>query len=143
MWGVGHVLLVSSIREGLNLNPFEYIWAREHIGEGVKTGSVMILSQFSGCSRVFSGSIRVNPWKIEEVADAMKVAVLMSNAERQKRHRHNLQQVKTHSIRKWARALLQDIRRARLDDNAIYESCGFLIGQRLVKLNADFSRLDV
>jgi len=143
VWGIGHVLMVSSIREGLNLNPFEYIWTREHNGEGKKSGSVMILSQFSGCSRVFSGALRVNPWKIEEVADAILAAVKMTPAERTRRHQYDLAQAKTHGIRRWASALLQDIRRARLDDSAIYESCGFLLNQRLVKLNADFSRLDV
>lgn len=57
------VLLDTSANAGLNLMPFEFITAHH---DDSKSHSSVIVSEFSGCSRVLLGSIRVNPWNTVE-----------------------------------------------------------------------------
>jgi trehalose-6-phosphate synthase len=38
---------------------------------------VVMLSEFTSCMRVLRGAVRINPWKVDEVAAAM-VMVLVS-----------------------------------------------------------------
>ncbi|GLJ28764.1 hypothetical protein SUGI_0567020 [Cryptomeria japonica] len=48
--------------------------------------SMLVVSEFIGCSPSLSGAIRVNPWNIEAVADAINAALTMPVAEQQLRH---------------------------------------------------------
>ena len=43
-------------------------------------------AEFVGCSPSLSGAIRVNPWSIDAVADAMYSAIKTSTEHRQLRH---------------------------------------------------------
>lgn len=52
-------LLDSCIRDGLNLNPFEYFCCRSK-----EDHTAAILSEFTGCSRALASPIRVNPWNV-------------------------------------------------------------------------------
>eukprot|EP00605_Chrysophyceae_sp_TOSAG23-4_P000075 GSChrysophyteH1.ASY1.ANO1.77.1 assembled CDS len=55
---VADVFLVTSLREGLNLQPLEYIYARKDLSHA----GVVVASEFSTCSSLLSGSLRVNPF---------------------------------------------------------------------------------
>ncbi|KFG41965.1 trehalose-phosphatase, partial [Toxoplasma gondii GAB2-2007-GAL-DOM2] len=57
LFTAGDCFLDTSIRDGLNLNPFEFICCHKDNVTGV------ILSEFTGCSRALASAIRVNPWK--------------------------------------------------------------------------------
>lgn len=72
LYAVSDVCLVSSTRDGMNLVSYEYIATqRENHG-------VMILSEFTGAAQSLNGSIVVNPWNTEELANAILEAVTMS-----------------------------------------------------------------
>lgn len=60
----------------------------------------MIISEFMGCSRSLSGVIRVNPWSLEEISDALNKALSMSNDERRANHsrRYNYGQLRKNNI---------------------------------------------
>ena len=45
------------MKDGLNLNPFEYIACKVRVQEGLT-----IISEFTGASRVLAGSLAINPW---------------------------------------------------------------------------------
>ncbi|KAF6166450.1 hypothetical protein GIB67_038187 [Kingdonia uniflora] len=47
---------------------------------------MLVVSEFIGCSPSLSGAIRVNPWDIDAVAEAMYFALLIPEAEKQLRH---------------------------------------------------------
>ncbi|KAJ2902898.1 trehalose-6-phosphate synthase [Zalerion maritima] len=71
LYAVSDVCLVSSTRDGMNLVSYEYIATqRENHG-------VMILSEFTGAAQSLNGSIIVNPWNTEELANAIREAVTM------------------------------------------------------------------
>ncbi|KAJ0257715.1 Uncharacterized protein HA466_0085360 [Hirschfeldia incana] len=44
--------------------------------------SMLVVSEFIGCSPSFSGAIRVNPWDVDAVAEAVNLALKMSEAEK-------------------------------------------------------------
>lgn len=77
LYAVSDVCLVSSTRDGMNLVSYEYIACQE------KRHGVMILSEFAGAAQSLNGSIIVNPWNTEELADAIHDAVTMGDDARQ------------------------------------------------------------
>ncbi|KAF7520531.1 hypothetical protein G7054_g12736 [Neopestalotiopsis clavispora] len=72
LYAVSDVCLVSSTRDGMNLVSYEYI-ATQHDRHGV-----MILSEFTGAAQSLNGSLIINPWNTEELANAIHDAVIMS-----------------------------------------------------------------
>ncbi|KAI9698098.1 MAG: Trehalose-6-P synthase/phosphatase complex synthase subunit [Bogoriella megaspora] len=76
LYAVSDVCLVSSTRDGMNLVSYEYIATQQ------KRHGVMILSEFTGAAQSLNGSIIVNPWNTEELADAMHDAVTMGDEQR-------------------------------------------------------------
>lgn len=64
--------------------------------------SSIVVSDFVGCSSSLSGAIRVNHWDINVVVEALKLAITMSNEEKQCRHEKNCQFVSSHDLLYWA-----------------------------------------
>ncbi|CAA2998205.1 alpha,alpha-trehalose-phosphate synthase [udp-forming] 5 [Olea europaea subsp. europaea] len=84
--------LVTAIRDGMNLIPYEYVVCRRGIDNLHETlgldpsmpkKSMLVISEFIGCSPSFSGVIRVNPWNIDAVAEAMDLALKILDLEKQ------------------------------------------------------------
>ena len=61
LWKVSDVLMVTPIREGLNLLPLEYVFTKK---KPLSPG-VVISSEFSAVSSVLNGALRVNPYDIQ------------------------------------------------------------------------------
>ena len=81
------VMLVTSLREGMNLTAHEFI-ACQTEGQSVKKHGPLILSEFTGTSSVLDGNdISVNPWHYQQVASAIKNALEMPSGERERRHK--------------------------------------------------------
>lgn len=76
LYAVSDVCLVSSTRDGMNLVSYEYIATQQ------KRHGSMILSEFAGAAQSLNGSIVVNPWNTEELADAIHDAVTMGEEQR-------------------------------------------------------------
>lgn len=72
LYAVSDACIVSSTRDGMNLVAYEYI-ATQH-----KRHGVLVLSEFAGAAQSLNGSIIVNPWNTEELANAYQEAVTMS-----------------------------------------------------------------
>lgn len=64
--------------QGLNLIPLEYIFAR---GEPASAG-VVLASEFSACSSLLNGAMRINPFDVAKTAGAFAQALTMSEGER-------------------------------------------------------------
>ena len=99
----------------MNLVPHMYIVCRQGStamdeARGIishsRQTSVLIISEFVGCSPSLSGAIRINPWDISSVAEAMRSAVSMDDSSRQLRHEKNYSYVQSHDVAYWARSFL-------------------------------------
>ena len=158
----------TSLKDGLNLIPFEYCAARLSLNEDFVSGSevsllgmassmassssaspklvlpvgVMIISEFTGCSRVLVGAIKVNPWNTERVVDSFMHALHMSLNEKRRHFGPDANYVASHSLLKWAQDFLEDVRESRKKDEMVYVSFGFGAKSRLLGIDQNFGRLD-
>ncbi|GJS44940.1 probable alpha,alpha-trehalose-phosphate synthase [UDP-forming] 7 [Tanacetum coccineum] len=148
---IAECVVVSAVRDGMNLTPYEYIVCREGIS-GSETGSdlsgpkksMLVVSEFIGCSPSLSGAIRVNPWNVEATAEAMNEAISMSDSEKQFRHEKHYRYVSTHNVGYWSRSFLQDMERTCADH--FRKRCwgiGLGFGFRVVSLDPNFRKLSI
>ena len=150
---VAECCIVNAVRDGMNLVPYNYIVCRQGTPEmdkamGVTTGSartsMLVVSEFIGCSPSLSGAIRVNPWDIDAVADALNLAITLPDAEKQLRHEKHYRYVSSHDVAYWARSFVQDLERACGDHFS--KRCwgiGFGLGFRVVSLSPNFRKLSI
>ncbi|KAK4400113.1 Alpha,alpha-trehalose-phosphate synthase [UDP-forming] 6 [Sesamum angolense] len=135
----------------MNLIPYEYIISRQANEKldkvlGLETStpkkSMLVVSEFIGCSPSLSGAIRVNPWNIDAVAEAMDSALVMAEPEKQLRHEKHYKYVSTHDVAYWARSFLHDLERTCKDH--VRRRCwgiGFGLSFRVVALDPNFRKL--
>jgi len=155
-YSISECCVVNAVRDGMNLVPYEYTVCRQGTvaldkalgveGEDNKSlkKSVIIVSEFIGCSPSLSGAIRVNPWNIDEVAEAMSSAATMSEAEKHLRHEKHYKYISSHDVAYWARSFDQDLDRAcREHYSKRYWGVGFGLGFRIVALDPTFRKLSV
>ncbi|RYR37158.1 hypothetical protein Ahy_A09g042091 [Arachis hypogaea] len=150
---IAECCLVTAVRDGMNLIPYEYIICRQgsdKIDKILGTSSftqkksMLVVSEFIGCSPSLSGAIRVNPWNIDAVAEAMDSALIVPESEKQMRHEKHYRYVSTHDVAYWARSFLQDLERACRDH--LRRRCwgiGFGLGFRVIALDPNFRKLSV
>ncbi|CAA7056687.1 unnamed protein product [Microthlaspi erraticum] len=104
LYAIADVMLVTSLRDGMNLVSYEFIACQE-----AKKG-VLVLSEFAGAGQSLgAGALLVNPWDVTEVSSAIKEALNMSVEERETRHRVNFQYVKTYSAKKWGDDFMREL----------------------------------
>ncbi|CAN6478984.1 unnamed protein product [Victoria cruziana] len=150
---VAECCLVTAVRDGMNLIPYEYIICRqsnEKLDKILKSSpltskkSMLVVSEFIGCSPSLSGAIRVNPWNIDAVADAMDSALVMAEAEKQLRHEKHYRYVSTHDVGYWAHSFIQDLQR-NCGEHARRRcwGIGFGLGFRVVALDPNFRKLSI
>lgn len=148
---IAECCVVSAVRDGMNLIPYEYIVCRQGITEldarfGITSDnpkeSMLVVSEFIGCSPSLSGAIRVNPWNIEALADAMNTAITMPDAEKQMRHEKHFRYVSTHDVAFWAQSFIGDLQRTcREHSRSRCYRLGFGLGFRVVRLGSNFRKL--
>jgi trehalose 6-phosphate synthase len=95
--------IVSSLHDGMNLVAKEFVASR-HDGDGV-----LILSRFAGSARELSDALLVNPFSVEEIADAVHSALAMPEDERRRRMERMRAQVAKNNIYRWAGRILSGL----------------------------------
>ncbi|CAH9116739.1 unnamed protein product [Cuscuta europaea] len=146
-YNIAECLVTTAVRDGMNLRPYEYIVCRQGIPDGGSTGpkkSVLVLSEFIGCSPSLSGAIRVNPWNVEATAEAMNEGISMDEAEKQLRHEKHYRYISTHDVAYWSRSFLQDLEKKCTDH--FRKRCygiGLGFGFRVVALDPNFRKLSI
>ena len=105
LYAVTDVLMVSSLRDGMNLVSYEYVACQNKDDPGV-----LILSEFAGAAQSLgAGAILMNPWNVNELARAIAYALTMGDAERQQRHRQNFMHVKVHTAQAWGETFISEL----------------------------------
>ena len=145
--------IVNAVRDGMNLVPYEYIVCRQgspkmdealEIASKPPHTSALVVSEFIGCSPSLSGAIRVNPWDINGVADALNLAITMPSGERQLRHEKHYRYVSSHDLAYWARSFLQHLEHSCKDHFS--KRCwgiGFGLSFRILSLSPNFRKLSI
>ncbi|KAF7327873.1 Glycosyltransferase family 20 protein [Mycena kentingensis (nom. inval.)] len=103
LYAVSDVCLVSSTRDGMNLVSYEYIACQQ------ERQGVMILSEFAGAAQSLNGSLIVNPWDSQQVADAIHEAVTMDATTRAENHRKLFKYVNKYSAAFWGSSFIKEM----------------------------------
>lgn len=69
----------------------------------------MILSEFAGAAQSLNGSIVVNPWDSQQVADAIHEAVTMDSSARAENHSKLFKYVKKYSAAFWGTSFIKEM----------------------------------
>lgn len=96
--------LFTPLRDGMNLVAKEYIASQDPNDPGV-----VILSRFAGAAEQLEDALIVNPYNIEEVADAIRRAIEMGRTERVARHERLLSTIKTYDAAAWTKSFLSTL----------------------------------
>jgi trehalose 6-phosphate synthase len=94
------VMLVTPLRDGMNLVAKEYVACRHD------DGGVLVLSEFTGAARELTSALLVNPYDTDGVKAAIAQALEMPEAEARKRMKALRRQVLRHDVDAWARSFL-------------------------------------
>ncbi|TBU43754.1 alpha,alpha-trehalose-phosphate synthase TPS1 subunit [Dichomitus squalens] len=111
LYAVSDVCLVTSTRDGMNLVSYEYIACQQ------ERQGVMILSEFAGAAQSLNGSIVVNPWDSQQVADAIFEAVTMDADTRAENHRKLFKYVNKYSAAYWGTSFVREMTRIELPNS--------------------------
>jgi trehalose 6-phosphate synthase len=101
--------LVTSLHDGMNLVAKEFLAARRD------ERGVLILSQFTGAARELRDALLVNPYDIDQTADAIRAALEMEPEDKQLRMHRMRKLIKENNIYRWAGNLITELCEVRLD----------------------------
>ncbi len=115
LYRAADVLLVTPIRDGMNLVAKEFVAAR------TDEDGVLVLSEFAGAAAELAEAVHVNPYDIERSAAAYHRALSMPELERRARMRALRTRVLSYDVYWWSRTFLQALERSGLrpDHHAI------------------------
>jgi alpha,alpha-trehalose-phosphate synthase [UDP-forming] len=104
--------MVTSLHDGMNLVAKEFVASRDD------QGGVLILSRFTGASRELRDALIVNPYDVEEMAEAIHYALQMPAEEKISRMTRMRDTVREHNVYRWAGNLIEALSQVRLDQVA-------------------------
>ncbi|EME30539.1 alpha,alpha-trehalose-phosphate synthase (UDP-forming) [Galdieria sulphuraria] len=102
LYSVGDVAMITSLRDGMNLVSYEYIYCQYN------NYGVLILSELTGAAHSLPGAILCNPWNTEEVADCIHKSLVMSEQERRMKHQKLYRYVISHTCISWGDHFVAD-----------------------------------
>jgi len=102
------VMLVTPLRDGMNLVAKEYVATR------YDEGGTLVLSEFTGAADELAGAFLVNPHDIEGLKNAIvRAATGTTPAEARRRMRAMRKRVREHDVARWAATFLYSLRAGR------------------------------
>ena len=94
------VMLVTALRDGMNLVAKEYVACRSDLG------GALVLSEFTGAAAELRQAYLTNPHDLDDVKNAIESALNQTPEEGRRRMRAMRRQVLAHNVDRWARAFL-------------------------------------
>jgi trehalose 6-phosphate synthase/phosphatase len=95
LYRVADVMLVTPLRDGMNLV------AKEYVASQVDDDGVLVLSEFAGAAEELQEAVSVNAYDVAGLTAAMRTALAMLPAERQERMRAMRRRVMTYDVHRW------------------------------------------
>ncbi|GAA1848570.1 trehalose-6-phosphate synthase [Microbacterium koreense] len=101
------VMLVTALRDGMNLVAKEYVACR------VDNRGTLVLSEFAGAADELGTALRVNPHDIDTLKDTIVRAIEMPPAEQGRRMRAMRKKVLDNDVAKWSSDFLKALAQAK------------------------------
>ncbi len=106
LYRAADVMLVTPIRDGMNLVAKEYVAARSD------EDGVLVLSEFAGAAAELVEAVLINPYELEACAERYHEALTMDRDERRRRMRSLRTRVADHDVHWWVRDFLEALEHA-------------------------------
>ncbi|GAB7365973.1 hypothetical protein MBLNU230_g7301t1 [Neophaeotheca triangularis] len=87
--------LITSVRDGMNTTALEYVICQKD------NHSPLIISEFSGTAGSLGHAIHINPWDLGGTADAIDMALVMSEDKKSQAHNKLYKHVTRNTIQSW------------------------------------------
>jgi trehalose 6-phosphate synthase/phosphatase len=140
LWCASQILLVTALREAINVYPLEFVLAR-HM-RSLPPGT-LILSEFTGFARVLNGCLRINPNCQTEVVETLDAALTMSPEERDARAAKDLATITSCTNEAFASRFLRELKSTKTKRQEDFVCVGFGLSKfRLVGMGSGFKPLD-
>ena len=101
------VMLVTALRDGMNLVAKEYVATR------FDEDGVLVLSEFAGAADELKRAMSINPHDIDGLKDTMLQAISMPRRDRAARMRALRRRVLEHDVEKWSAEFLRVLNNSR------------------------------
>ncbi len=98
------VMLVTPVRDGMNLVAKEYVACRHDLG------GALVLSEFAGAAAELTSAFLVNPHDLDGIKNAIHQAITIDPEAGRRRMRALRRQVMTHDVKRWAGSFLDALR---------------------------------
>ena len=112
LYRAADVMLVTPLRDGMNLVAKEFVAAR------TDRDGVLVLSEFAGAAAELGEALHVNPYDVDHMAQRFRQALLMPDMERRSRMRALRLRVMSHDADRWAQSFIDAMRRIRREAHA-------------------------
>jgi trehalose 6-phosphate synthase/phosphatase len=106
LYRTADVMLVTPIRDGMNLVAKEFVAAR------TDEDGVLVLSEFAGAASELAEALRVNPYDIDHAAAVYHTALTLPAEERRMRMRGLRRRVLRYDVHHWVRSFLNALEEA-------------------------------
>jgi trehalose 6-phosphate synthase len=116
LYRVADVMLVTPLRDGMNLVAKEYVACR------ADDNGALVLSEFTGAADELAGAFLVNPHDIQGMKDTIVQAATVGPAEARRRMRSMRRRVYSHDVARWAASFLDTLRQTRADESPYAEA---------------------
>ncbi len=103
MFLAADIMLVTPLRDGMNLVAKEYVTCRHDLG------GALVLSEFTGAWHELHEAFTCNPHDIEGLKHTIMCAVNASAAQRRQRMKALRRQVAEHDVQRWASCYLESL----------------------------------
>ncbi|WP_426512524.1 alpha,alpha-trehalose-phosphate synthase (UDP-forming) [Dactylosporangium sp. McL0621] len=94
------IMLVTPLRDGMNLVAKEYVAARRD------EGGALVLSEFTGAASELDDAFLVNPYDVDDLKRGIVAAIATGPEELTARMRRMRERVRAHDVDRWARDFL-------------------------------------
>lgn len=110
-YAAADVMLVTPIRDGMNLVAKEYVAAKQ------KQEGVLVLSELAGAIDELTDAIAVNPNNPHDIAAGIKQALEMPTGEQHRRLKAMQKRISEYDVQMWARSFIDDMKLAAAGGN--------------------------
>ena len=101
MYLAADIMLVTPLRDGMNLVAKEYVTCRFDLG------GALVLSEFTGAANELTAAFMHNPHDIQGLKNTIRQAVEAPVSQKRRRMRSLRRRVRDHDVQRWAERFLQ------------------------------------
>jgi trehalose 6-phosphate synthase len=103
LYSAADVMMVTPLRDGMNLVAKEYVAAR------IDQGGALVLSEFAGAANELRHAFLCNPHDADAVKEALLRAIRIDPADGRRRMQIMQRYLRAHDVDRWARSFLSEL----------------------------------